>query len=138
MRRDQPLPHGLRDFLADLHCAGAAVDFSVLYPSGQLVDAPLPTWTHRQLLVGSDGQGAPAEVRTPSRSIRCWARTCGCRRSRSATRGRATSAPRRCRGWPTTRSHAVPAFPGAAYCEMALAAARTLFGETIRGARHPL
>ena len=44
-----PQPHGLRDFVADLHSAGAAVDFSVLYPDGRLVDAPLPTWTHRQL-----------------------------------------------------------------------------------------
>ena len=47
MRREQELPHGLRGFLADLHSAGAAVDFSVLYPGGRLVDAPLPTWSHR-------------------------------------------------------------------------------------------
>ncbi len=33
MRREQPLPHGLRGLLADLHSAGAAVDFSVLYPA---------------------------------------------------------------------------------------------------------
>ena len=45
MRREQPLPHGLRGLLADLHSAGAAVDFSVLYPGGRLVDAPLPAWT---------------------------------------------------------------------------------------------
>ena len=50
MRREQALPHGLRGLLADLHSAGAAVDFSVLYPGGRLVDAPLPTWTHRPLL----------------------------------------------------------------------------------------
>lgn len=43
MRREQPLPHGLRGLLADLHSAGAAVDFSVFYPAGQLVEAPLPT-----------------------------------------------------------------------------------------------
>ena len=48
MRREQELPNGLRGFLADLHSAGAAIDFSVLYPAGQLVDAPLPTWTHRR------------------------------------------------------------------------------------------
>ena len=57
MRREQPLPHGLRGFLADLHSAGAAVDFSVLYPSGRLVDAPLPTWTHRQLMLESRRPG---------------------------------------------------------------------------------
>ena len=43
MRRELALPHGLRGFLADLYSAGAAVDFSVLYPGGRLVDAPLPT-----------------------------------------------------------------------------------------------
>ena len=59
MRREQELPHGLRGFLADLHSAGAAVDFSVLYPSGRLVDAPLPTWTHRRLLLSRDGQESP-------------------------------------------------------------------------------
>ena len=50
MRREQPLPHGLRGLLTDLHSAGAAVDFSVLYPAGRLVDAPLPAWTHRRLV----------------------------------------------------------------------------------------
>ena len=50
MRRQQPLPHGLRDLLGDLHAAGSAVDFSVLYPTGQLVDTPLPAWSHRQLI----------------------------------------------------------------------------------------
>ena len=50
MRREQPLPHGLRGLLSDLHSAGAAVDFSVLYPAGRLVDAPLPAWTHRPLV----------------------------------------------------------------------------------------
>ena len=59
MRREQALPHGLRGFVADLHSAGAAVDFSVLYPNGRLVDAPLPTWTHRRLLLSRDGQESP-------------------------------------------------------------------------------
>ncbi len=30
MRREQEMPHGLRGLLADLHSAGAEVDFSVL------------------------------------------------------------------------------------------------------------
>ena len=59
MRREQPLPHGLRGFVADLHSAGAAVDFSVLYPNGRLVDAPLPTWTHRRLWLSREGQESP-------------------------------------------------------------------------------
>ena len=45
---------------------------------------------------------------TLSRCIRCWARTCGYPRSRSATSGRATSVPTRCRGWPITRSTVRP------------------------------
>ena len=58
MRREQPLPHGMRGLLGDLYATGAAVDFSVLYPSGHLMDAPLPTWTHRNLLLSRDGQGS--------------------------------------------------------------------------------
>ena len=59
MRREQPLPNGLRGFVADLHVAGAAVDFSVLSPEGRLVDAPLPTWSHRQLMLSRTGQDSP-------------------------------------------------------------------------------
>src|SRR6185437_11488526 len=55
MRREQELPYGLRIFLADLHSAGAATDFSALYPSGRLVDAPLPTWTHQRLWLADEG-----------------------------------------------------------------------------------
>ena len=35
MRREQALPHGLRGFLAELFSAGAAIDFSVIYPGGR-------------------------------------------------------------------------------------------------------
>src|SRR5262249_5351995 len=59
MRRDQQLPLGLRGLVADLHSAGAALDFPLLYPNGRLVDAPLPTWTHRRLLLSRDGAEAP-------------------------------------------------------------------------------
>ena len=60
LRREQELPHGLRGFLADLHSAGALVDFSVLYPDGRLLDAPLPTWTHHQLLLTRETQESQA------------------------------------------------------------------------------
>ena len=56
LRREQELPFGLRGFVADVHSAGAAVDFSTLYPDGRLVDAPLPTWTHRELMLSRDTQ----------------------------------------------------------------------------------
>ena len=129
LRRGQEVPHGLLEFVADLHSVGAAVDFSVLYPSGRLVDAPLPTWTRRKLLVGSNGQRRQAQdaytvavhpllgahVRLPEEPERhAWQGEIGL-----------AALP-----WLSDHQvHAVPAFPGAAYCEMALAASRTLLGE---------
>ena len=110
MRREQPLPHGLRGLLADLHSVGAAVDFSVLYPGGRLVDAPLPAWTHRRLLLAPDRPWRTTRI--PFRCIRCWARMCRCRRSRSATPGTPMSAPRRCPGWAITGSTTWPRFRG--------------------------
>ncbi|AGZ53627.1 sulfolipid-1 biosynthesis phthioceranic/hydroxyphthioceranic acid synthase [Mycobacterium kansasii] len=129
MRREQPLPHGLRGLLADLHSAGAAVDFSVFYPAGQLVEAPLPTWTHRSLLLnraGHDHQGQGgssvvvhpllgSHVRLPEEPERhVWQTDVG-----------TEALP-----WLADHQiHSAPALPGAAYCEMALAAARTILGE---------
>ena len=129
MRREQELPHGLRGFLADLHSAGAAVDFSVLYPTGRLVDAPLPTWTHRRLMLSRDGQESPTRggctvsvhpllgqhVRLqeePERHV--WQAEVG-------TAAQPWLADHRIRD--------VAVLPGAAYCEMALAAARAVLGE---------
>ena len=129
MRREQELPHGLRGLLADLHSAGAAVDFSVLYPNGRLVDAPLPTWTHRRLLLSRDGQESP----TPG----------GCTVSVHPLLGphvRLQEEPER-HVWqaevgtaaqPWLADHQirdVAVLPAAAYCEMALAAARAVLGE---------
>ena len=101
-----------RNSSADLHSAGAAVDFSVLYPNGRLVDAPLPTWTHRRLWFSHDGQEGPTRGGTPFRCIRCWGRTCACRRSRSATSGRPRSAPTPNLGWAITKSTMSQCFPG--------------------------
>jgi polyketide synthase 5 len=129
MRREQPLPHGLRGFVADLHSAGAAVDFSVLYPVGRLVDAPLPTWTRRALMLTRDGQDHQAQggfalavhpllgahVRLPEEPERhAWQSDVG------------TDA----QTWLGDHQiHNVAALPAAAYCEMALAAARAVIGE---------
>jgi polyketide synthase 5 len=129
MRREQELPHGLRGLLADLYSAGAALDFSVLYPNGRLVDAPLPAWTHRQLLLSRDGQESPTHggctvsvhpllgphVRLqeePERHV--WEGEVG-------TDAQPWLADHRIRN--------VAVLPGAAYCEMALAAARAVLGE---------
>ncbi|OBK34768.1 polyketide synthase [Mycobacterium sp. 1245111.1] len=126
MRREQPLPHGMRGLLADLHNVGAAVDFSALYPGGRLVDAPLPAWTHRRLLLVADRRAHQANtvaaqpllgahVPLPEEPERhAWHSDVGI-----------ATLP-----WlDDHRIHDVAAFPGAAYCEMALAAARTVLGE---------
>lgn len=128
MRREQPMPHGLLGFLADLFSAGAAIDFSALYPGGRLVDAPLPTWTHQRLLVDAGGAGAPgrgqftldvhpllgAHVRLPEEPERhAWQGGVG-------TAALPWLADHRVNG--------VGVFPGAGFCEMALAAAAAVLG----------
>jgi polyketide synthase 5 len=129
MRREQPLPCGLRGFVADLHSAGAAVDFSMLYPNGRLVDAPLPTWTHRRLWLSREGQESPTHggctvsvhpllgphVRLPEEP------------ERHVWQGEVGTAAQPWLGDHQIRNVAV--LPGAAYCEMALAAARAVLGE---------
>lgn len=129
MRRQLAMPNGLRGLLIDLHSAGAAVDFSVACPDGQLVEAPLPTWTHRRLWLSGGGQEHPthggctiavhpllgANVRLheePERYV--WQADVG------------TAAQ------PWLADHqirTVAVLPGAAYCEMALAAASAVLGE---------
>lgn len=129
MRREQELPHGLRDFVGDIHTAGGAVEFSVLYPSGELVDAPLPSWTRRSYLLDVSTQAQHglsahtvavhpllgAHVRLseePERHI--WQADVG------------TAA----QPWIADHQiHHVAVYPGAAYCEMALSASTAVFGE---------
>ena len=126
MRREQEMPHGLRGFVADLHSAGAALDPAVLWPDGALVDAPLPTWTHTKLLLTRENQEQGtshlavhpllgAHVKLPEEPVRhVWQSDVG------------TDA----QPWLADHQvHNVAALPGAAYCEMALAAARTVIGE---------
>ncbi len=129
MRREQQVPHGLRGLLADLYSAGAAIDFSVLYPNGRLMDAPLPTWSHRPLLLARDGQDSRtrdacrvavhplmgAHVRLqeePERHV--W-------------QGEVGTAAQPWLG--DHQIHHVAVLPAAVHCEMALAAARTVLGE---------
>ncbi|MET4429274.1 polyketide synthase 5 [Mycolicibacterium sp. 624] len=129
MRREQVLPHGLLEFVADVHSAGGAVDFSMQCPSGRLVDAPLPTWTHRRLWLSQGDQQSPthgghtvavhpllgSHVRLqeePERHV--W-------QADVSTASQTWLA--------DYQIHGVAVLPGAAYCEMALAAARTVLGE---------
>ena len=131
MRREQELPHGLRGFVADLHNAGAAVDFSALYPNGRLVDAPLPTWTHRQLLLSREGgqESSPTRGATTisvhpllGAHVRLQEEP-----ERHVWQGEVGTAAHPWLGDHQVRDMVV--FPGAAYCEMALAAAHTVLGE---------
>nr|WP_165606847.1 type I polyketide synthase [Mycolicibacterium iranicum] len=129
MRRDQALPYGLLEFVGDLHSVGAAVDFPARCPQGRLVDAPLPTWTHRRLWLDGDGQEAHnpggytvsahplmgPHVRLqeePERHV--WQAEIG-------TAAHPWLAEHRIRD--------VAVLPGAAYCEMALEAAQAVLGD---------
>lgn len=95
LRRDQAQAHFALDFVADLHGAGAAVDFAALHPRGRLVDAPLPTWTHRPCC--SLGPAAGRVTWWPP--IPCWGPTSGCWRNPSGTPGRPTSESPCSHGW---------------------------------------
>jgi polyketide synthase 5 len=128
MRRQQELPHGLLGFAADLHSAGAAVDFSALYPDGRLLDAPLPSWTHSSLLLDRDVRDSSvhgahsisahpllgAHVVLPHEpEEHLWQGDVGTETQ----------------PWLADhRVHQVAVLPGAAYCEMALAAVDPVLG----------
>ncbi|WP_051190274.1 type I polyketide synthase [Mycobacterium sp. UM_WGJ] len=122
--------NGLRGFVADLHSVGTAVDFAAIYPSGALVEAPLPSWSHRELILSrEDADTTPrgAAVRAvhpllgahvhlleePERHV--WQGDVGI-----------VAHP-----WlDDHRVHNTAILPAAAYCEMALAAARAGLGES--------
>ncbi|HTX97922.1 MAG TPA: sulfolipid-1 biosynthesis phthioceranic/hydroxyphthioceranic acid synthase [Mycobacterium sp.] len=128
MRRDQELVHGLRGFLADLHSAGAAIDFSAIYPEGQLVDAPLPVWTHRPLVLARDGQDLRARgvCTVPVHPLMGAHVRLHEDPERHVWQGEVGTAAQPWLG--DHRIHNVAVLPGAAYCEMAWAAARTVLG----------
>lgn len=127
MRRGQESPCGLRGLVADLHAAGAAVDFARPYPTGRLVDAPLPTWAHRRLWLGDESPEPPSGylvsghpllgphvrlLQEPERYV--WGPEIS-----------TTTAP-----WLAEyRIHDVAVLPGAVFCEMALSAAQVVLGD---------
>ncbi len=129
MRRQQELTHGLRGFLTDLYSAGAAIDFSVLYPGGQLVDAPLPTWNHRPLLLTRDGHDPRAHgaCMVPVHPLMGAHVRLQEEPERHVWQGEVGAAAQPWLG--DHQIHNVAVLPGSAYCEMALAAARTVLGE---------
>ena len=128
MRRGQDTPNGLRTLLGDLFAAGAKVDFGILLPQGRLVDAPLPTWSHRTLVLerqtADQGRGAHLVSTHPllGSHVRLFEEP-----ERHVWAGEVGTA-----ALPWLVDHQVnnvAAMPGAAFCEMALAAARTALGE---------
>lgn len=129
MRREQELPFGLRGFIADVHSAGALVDFSVQYPNGCLVDAPLPTWTRRELMLSRESVDHPAH----GAAVQAVHPLLGAHvhlfeePERHVWQGRVGTEAHPWLG--DHQIHDVAAFPGAAYCEMALTAARVTLGE---------
>ncbi|OBI34791.1 sulfolipid-1 biosynthesis phthioceranic/hydroxyphthioceranic acid synthase [Mycobacterium colombiense] len=128
MRRDQELPFGLRGFVADVHSAGARVDFAVQYPTGRLVDAPLPTWTRRRLMLSREANeqayGASVQAVHPLLGAHVHLRE---EPERHVWQGDIGTG---AHPWLADHQiHSVAAFPAAAYCEMALAAARAILGE---------
>lgn len=121
-------PHALRNLVTQLHSAGAAVDFSVLYPDGRLVDAPLPSWSRRPLLLSRGKQRKSAGAHAISTHpllgphVRLHEDP-----ERHAWQGELSSV-----ALPWLSDHRiseVTTLPGAAYCEMALAAARAVFDD---------
>ena len=129
MRREQDVPHRLRGFLADLYSAGAAIDFSMIYPGGQLVDARLPTWSHRTLMLSRSGQDSRARgaCTVPVHPLMGAHVRLHEEPERHVWQGEVGIA---AQPWLTDhRIHNVAVLPGAAYCEMARAAAHTVLGE---------
>ena len=128
VRREQHLPSGLRGFVADVHSAGAAVDFATQYPDGHLVDAPLPTWTRRKLLLSRESTeqlaGAAVQAVHPLLGAHVHLRE---EPERHVWQGQVGID---AHPWLADHQlHSVATLPGAAYCEMALTAARTILGD---------
>lgn len=124
MRRGQDAPHGLLDSLIEVHAAGGGVDFAVLYPDGELVDAPLPTWARQHLLVRT-GQSRPAHTVKVHPLLGVHVRLDE-EQERHAWQSDVGTAV-----LPWLADHRVrdvPAYPGAAHCEAALSAALEVFG----------
>lgn len=129
MTRGEPMPNGLLNLVGAIHVAGSAINFDVLFPDDSLLDLPLPAWTHTPLFLTPAAPAAgPHHLPSshpllnvhrvlheePERHI--WACEVGLN------------------AHPWLADHRVngkPLFPGAGFCEMALAAARTALGTTL-------
>ena len=129
MMRGEPMPHGLLNLVGAIHVAGAAVDFDALYPDGRLLDLPLPAWTHTPLFL------APATRAAGSHHVVAAHPLLNVHRVLHEEPERHTWACEVGLGahsWLADhRVNGKPLFPGAGFCEMALAAARTALGTSL-------
>lgn len=126
MRRGRRAPHGMLDVVAELHSAGAAADFAELNPHGRLVDAPLPVWTNRPLILTAPLPVDRTEPVAAQRLLGAHVRLMEEPERHVWQADVGTAA------LPWLADHqinGVAAFPAAAHCEMALAAAHTVLGE---------
>nr|WP_081287316.1 type I polyketide synthase [Mycobacterium asiaticum] len=127
MRREQPTPDGLLPLLIELHAAGAAPDFAQLFPDGRLVDAPLPVWTNRHLLLTPARPAGMQRANTVAAHPLLGVHV----RLMEQPEWHAWQSDAGTAALPWLADHRinrVAAMPGAAYCEMALAAAGTVLG----------
>lgn len=126
LRRDQDQSNGLLPRLADLHCSGVAVDWQREYPAGSLADIPLPVWAGRDLGV------LAMQVQRPGSSSVAVHPLLGAHLRPMDTddehHWQANVSGRELRWLADHQVHGQPVMPGAGYCEMALSAARAVFG----------
>src|SRR6201999_2295899 len=102
----------------------------VIYPGGRLVEAPLPAWSHRPLLLTRSGPDSRARGAwtVPVHPLLGAHVRLHEEPERHVWQGEVGTAAHPWLG--DHRIHNVAVLPGAAYCEMACAAARTVLGET--------
>ncbi|WP_052061932.1 type I polyketide synthase [Rhodococcoides fascians] len=124
LRRDGDQSLGLLPQLSDLHCSGVTVDWERVYPSGQLVDVPLPTWA------GEDLGVLALHVKKPGASVDAHP-LLGVHMTPidadDEHRWQATMSGRDLQYLDDHQVHDQPALPGASYCEMGLVAAQSVF-----------
>nr|QIP02013.1 type I polyketide synthase [Bradyrhizobium symbiodeficiens]QIP08317.1 type I polyketide synthase [Bradyrhizobium symbiodeficiens] len=129
MTRGEPMPNGLLNLVGAIHVAGASIDFNVLYPDGQLLDLPLPAWTHYPLFL------APATPAAGQHHVSSSHPLLNVHRVLHEEPGRhiwACEVGLGAHPWLADhRVNGTPLFPGAGFCEMALAAARTALGTSL-------
>jgi acyl transferase domain-containing protein/NADPH:quinone reductase-like Zn-dependent oxidoreductase/acyl carrier protein len=126
LRRDQDQSNGLLPQLASLHCNGVPVDWAREYPSGSLADVPLPVWAGRDfgiIALNMQRPGGSSVAVHPLLGAHLQPVDTG-----DEHHWQARINGRNLRWLTDHRVHDEPVMPGAAYCEMALSAARTVFG----------